>query len=256
MSQEKPATKKAANPRVSKDERAFTLQNLTPKQPLCYIQDNIGSWVINRIRENVCFNEEIVKHTDGEHYCLFHLPTKDKDIGKFEEIFKARLTAVEEKLTAIEDLPETEQEASRKSIIYDFRYIYFPSEVDFSKYKFLTAANFKSATFTSDADFNSVSFASIANFNSVSFVSIADFNSVNFASTADFSSVNFGSDTFFNSVNFGSDTDFSSTSFASFQRPDPKAADVLTKLLVTLETILAPLQAALLALAIRRKFMR
>ena len=47
-----------------------------------------------------------------------------------------------------------------------------------------------------------------------------------------------------------------SLSVASFQRPDPKPSDTLTRFLVTLETILAPLQAALLALAIRRKFMR
>lgn len=47
-----------------------------------------------------------------------------------------------------------------------------------------------------------------------------------------------------------------SLAVASFQRPEPKPADWFTKFLVTLETILAPLQAALLALAIRRKFMR
>jgi len=47
-----------------------------------------------------------------------------------------------------------------------------------------------------------------------------------------------------------------SLSVAAFQRPDPKAADTKTKLFVFLESILAPLQAALLALAIRRKFMR
>jgi hypothetical protein len=43
---------------------------------------------------------------------------------------------------------------------------------------------------------------------------------------------------------------------AAFQRPEPKAADNLTKIFILLETIFAPLQAALLALAIRRKFMR
>jgi hypothetical protein len=47
-----------------------------------------------------------------------------------------------------------------------------------------------------------------------------------------------------------------SLSVATFQRPEPKANDVLTKLFVVLEIIFAPLQAALLALAIRRKFMR
>jgi hypothetical protein len=47
-----------------------------------------------------------------------------------------------------------------------------------------------------------------------------------------------------------------SLSVATFQRPEPKAHDTLTKLFVVLEIILAPLQAASLALAIRRKFMR
>jgi uncharacterized protein YjbI with pentapeptide repeats len=42
----------------------------------------------------------------------------------------------------------------------------------------------------------------------------------------------------------------------ALQKPEPKAADSLTKTIVGLETILAPIQAALLALAIRRKFMR
>jgi hypothetical protein len=47
-----------------------------------------------------------------------------------------------------------------------------------------------------------------------------------------------------------------SLAVASFQRPEPKAEGFFTRLLITLEAILAPLQAALLALAIRRKFMR
>jgi hypothetical protein len=47
-----------------------------------------------------------------------------------------------------------------------------------------------------------------------------------------------------------------SLSVAAFMRPEPKPADTLTKFFIFLLTILAPLQAALLALAIRRKFMR
>jgi hypothetical protein len=42
----------------------------------------------------------------------------------------------------------------------------------------------------------------------------------------------------------------------SLQKPDPRPATIWAQRLVTLETILGPLQAALLALAIRRKFMR
>ncbi len=42
----------------------------------------------------------------------------------------------------------------------------------------------------------------------------------------------------------------------SLQKPDPKPLTDTAHALVTLETILGPAQAALLALAIRRKFMR
>ncbi len=56
-------------------------------------------------------------------------------------------------------------------------------------------------------------------------------------------------------MNYGEGFTYS-LSVATFQRPEPKANDVLTKLFIVLEVIFAPLQAALLALAIRRKFMR
>lgn len=42
----------------------------------------------------------------------------------------------------------------------------------------------------------------------------------------------------------------------TLQKPDPKPATTTARLFVLLETILGPLQAALLALAVRRKFMR
>jgi hypothetical protein len=54
------------------------------------------------------------------------------------------------------------------------------------------------------------------------------------------------------------DAAFYSLNVMAFQKPEPKPANDswLTRLVVTLQTILGPLQAALLALAIRRKFMR
>jgi hypothetical protein len=47
-----------------------------------------------------------------------------------------------------------------------------------------------------------------------------------------------------------------SLNVAILQKPEPKPASTLAKLLVWLETVLGPAQAALLALAIRRRFMR
>lgn len=47
-----------------------------------------------------------------------------------------------------------------------------------------------------------------------------------------------------------------SAAVMTFQRPEPKPATTTAQTIVLLETILGPVQAALLALAIRRKFMR
>jgi hypothetical protein len=47
-----------------------------------------------------------------------------------------------------------------------------------------------------------------------------------------------------------------SAAVMTFQRPEPKPATTAAQTIVLLETILGPVQAALLALAIRRKFMR
>ncbi|HKV35050.1 MAG TPA: hypothetical protein VJP89_12025, partial [Pyrinomonadaceae bacterium] len=47
-----------------------------------------------------------------------------------------------------------------------------------------------------------------------------------------------------------------SAAVMTFQRPEPRPATTAAQTIVLLETILGPVQAALLALAIRRKFMR
>ncbi len=47
-----------------------------------------------------------------------------------------------------------------------------------------------------------------------------------------------------------------SAAVMTFQRPEPRPATITAQTIVLLETILGPVQAALLALAIRRKFMR
>jgi hypothetical protein len=47
-----------------------------------------------------------------------------------------------------------------------------------------------------------------------------------------------------------------SAAVMTFQRPEPKPATTAAQTIVLFETILGPVQAALLALAIRRKFMR
>ena len=47
-----------------------------------------------------------------------------------------------------------------------------------------------------------------------------------------------------------------STAVMTLQKPEPRPATTAAQTVVLLETILGPVQAALLALGIRRKFMR
>ena len=124
-------------------------------EPLCHIHDQVFNLVVDYIREYVCVNDEELTEFEGKHYCLFHLPTKDKDIEKFKEKFNERLKAVEDKIAEIEKLPEEEQEKAKANISYDFRYVWFPSVVILAKKQFKVAANFSYATFTAEAYFSS-----------------------------------------------------------------------------------------------------
>ncbi len=109
------------------------------EKPNCHIHDEVSDWDGDDIRANVCVNDEtLTKTLNGKHYCLFHWPTKEKDIAKFEQIFQARLNAVEDKIAEIEKLPEDKQAEAKSELRYDFRYVWFPSTVDFINHKGLS----------------------------------------------------------------------------------------------------------------------
>ena len=149
-----PPNTKGRNPRVSKDAKEAAPDSKIEAQPKCHIHDKVEDWEVDEIRENVCVNDEpLTKHTDGKHYCLFHLPTKDKDIAKFEEIFRARLDAVKKKVAEIEKLPEEKRAKEKRKLKYDFHYVWFPSDVYLINYKFAAVAYFSSATFAAVACF-------------------------------------------------------------------------------------------------------
>jgi hypothetical protein len=202
-----PAKQKAATPTAAN----------AAEPPQCDIHDEVESWEIEGIRQNVCVNDlPPTEHADGKHYCLFHLPSRDKDSEKFEEIFRARLDSVNQKAAGTEKLPEDKREAAKDRVSYDFRYVWFPSAVSLSGYDFQVTANFRSATFSSFADFISAKFSSRANFSSATFSTNADFRLATFSSDADFSSATFSSFAEFSSAAFSSFAEFSSATFSSF----------------------------------------
>ncbi|MFN0139623.1 MAG: pentapeptide repeat-containing protein [Pyrinomonadaceae bacterium] len=203
---------------------------------LCHIHDDVGGFEVDDIREKVCVNDEPLSEFEGKQYCLFHLPTVDKDVEKFEEIFKARLEAVESKSAEIDKLPEGEQADAKEGFSYYFRYVWFPSKVELNKYNFSAEADFKSATFSAEADFISATFSGYANFTSATFSdgvyfsyatfsdyavfalatfsAFADFRSVACSAYADFGLATFSADASFRWATFSADTSFRSATFS------------------------------------------
>ena len=94
-----PQTKKGRNLCVSKGAKPTNAE--IDKQPQCHIHDKVGNWEVGDIRKNVCVNDESLIEYDGKYYCLFHLPTKEKDVDRFTEIFQIRLNSVKEKISKI-----------------------------------------------------------------------------------------------------------------------------------------------------------
>jgi len=228
---------KGRNPRVSKEAKQIVLINPIEEQPKCHVHNEVGGWEVESIRENVCVKDEPLTKFEGKYYCLFHLPITDKNIEKFEETFRARLKAVEVKLSTAEKTFEEAKEHNKLEIFYDFRYLWIPSKLDLRFYNFLAHTNFRNVTFADDVDFSLSRFASSVDFYSTTFIgdsefgsavffddaifNLATFNkSASFGSTfkgsASFLSAKFTSDAYFSWAKFYADAVFSETIFADY----------------------------------------
>jgi len=226
-----PQEKKGKNPRAGKDAKTKNAPAAKIEEsPQCHIHNKVRGWEVNKIRENVCVTvEPLTKHTDGKYYCLFHLPVKEKDIAKFEKIFKMRLNEAEKEAAKIEALCEDELDKSKEGFYYDFRYVWFPSEVRLINYNFLAEADFKSATFTANAyfifaifsagaDFSLTTFTAGVDFHSATFTAVAGFSLATFKDEADFSLATFTGDAHFNDATFTGNAYFDTATFTGDAR--------------------------------------
>lgn len=180
----------------------------------CQISDKkIEQYYIDRIRESVCRKLETREHTDGNHYCLLHFPSKEKDTVKFAEIFRSRLKETEDKATVMEKLAEDEREQARKTLDYDFRHVWFPEDLDLSGHKFLMSAYFGWAAFSGDTDFAEAVFSGNANFGSAKFSGDVNFGA-KFSAEAYFTSAAFSGETDFDEATFSGNVNFSEAAFS------------------------------------------
>lgn len=174
---------------------------------LCHVHDKCSDQ--QSVQKDVCRDLETVKHTDGKHYCLLHLPTKEKDVDKLQQIIDERFVEVAEGIAKIEaELPEVDWKRAKAKLVYDYRYVWFPKDINFSDKTFNGDAYFISATFSGHAYFRSATFSGHADFNSATFRSSAYFNSATFSGSAYFREATFSGDVSFWSATFSGDTSF------------------------------------------------
>jgi hypothetical protein len=184
--------------------------------PKCCKSEEFGGW---------CEGEELFEY-EGEHYCVFHLPSNSPDKPETDEFNKLVFTRIDQ--------------SRRGADLCNFGGVQFPGDISFSRYHqdnrlpqmsfnkatFSGTADFKSAAFKRDADFSSATFSGDADFRIVVFGGYADFNKATFnegakfieaefSGYADFSLATFDCNACFRSVIFRRESDFRSTSFNS-----------------------------------------
>jgi hypothetical protein len=115
------------------------------------------SWMKYSWEGHYC--ESSVWENDPEGLCILHSLAPEKDKNLFDQALRTKLTG--------ED--------------FDFREVYFPGPVSFSRQKFKTVANFHGAKFAGWADFRETEFLEKADFSSARFAQAALFEKARFA---------------------------------------------------------------------------
>lgn len=191
----------------------------------CHVHDRAENDIAS-IRVKICRELSLVNHTDGKYYCILHLPTKEKDIAMFEEVFQARLDEVKHQEHEIEKLSKGKYSEAKHSFSYDFRFVWFPSKVILTNHEFKVFADFSSVTFAEFVSLKFSKFEASANFRFATFEKTADFRTIVFNSESSFSGTvfmkdiyfrwtEFNASAYFNEAKFYASADFSSTTFIS-----------------------------------------
>lgn len=178
---------------MNKPETPKTTTQKPQPKPLCHIHDKVNEALEgDTIRRDVCVNDEdFIKHTNGNYYCLFHLPSKEKNIEKFKKVFEYRIKEVESKIDEIEKLPEDDRDQAKQSVYHDFRYVWFPTSIDLSGKRIRVLAVFDASVFSSDCSFRKTIFENQTTFYSTEFRSDVSFHSAVFNDSAHFSNSKF-----------------------------------------------------------------
>src|SRR5258707_281049 len=139
---------------------------------------------------SACAGEPFYKEHKGKRYCVLHSPGKEKS-ADFEKALQRKLEKKD----------------------FNFRGVWFPDELKFSRFTFSAPADFRFATFNADVDFHSATFRADSYFSAAAFGAAVSFRAVIFSSAVNFSSALFSADADFNTSTFSADADFTSATF-------------------------------------------
>ena len=105
------------------------------------------------------------------------------------------------------------EERLEQPIFYNFRYVFFPSLINFIDHEFNSSIDFSSATFSEGAYFSLAKFNKYTDFSSAQFLKGANFSSANFIDGVSFTSATFSTDCNFSDTNFSNTAYFCSVLF-------------------------------------------
>ena len=141
---------------------------------------------------SACAGEPFYKEHKGKRYCVLHLPEKEKSVD-FQKAFQRK----------------------RDKKDFNFRGVWFPDELEFSRFDFTANADFSYATFSDRVDFSYATFSMRAEFSDAAFSGVAYFRSATFKADANFSSATFVAMAYFNSATFSAPVYFHSATFSA-----------------------------------------
>ncbi len=164
--------------------------SLPTEAPTAAFVCDCGEWALS-----ACKGLPFYQEHEEKRYCVLHYPGKDKSAA-FDVALKAKLAAKD----------------------FDFRGVWFPDAVNFSRFQFDAPVNFNSAKFIAEAYFNSAKFIAVASFRSAKFSAVAYFNSATFIAEASFRFATFSAEADFDSATFSAKASFYSATFKDFVR--------------------------------------
>lgn len=141
---------------------------------------------------SACAGLPFFKSHGGMQYCVLHYPDEDKGA-----VFAAAL------------------KAKHDSKDFNFRGVWFPDAVDFSKFRFDSHADFRGAKFRGAANFNGARFNAEASFTSAEFHEEAYFRYTTFEAKSSFRAATFFKEASFTCATFRAETYFIATTFTA-----------------------------------------